>query len=100
MKDSEYLIMLAPALAAGLLIGVVFFGGLWWTVKKGLSSSKPALWFAISLLIRLGIVVGGFYLVAGGSWQRLLACVAGFTAARFLILRMTRPVVAGQHRRD
>ena len=39
------LLLLAPALAAGLLLGAFFFGGLWWTVIKGASSQRPALWF-------------------------------------------------------
>ena len=34
---NEFLI-LAVALAAGLLLGAFFFGGLWWTVRKGASS--------------------------------------------------------------
>jgi F1F0 ATPase subunit 2 len=25
-----------------VLLGVIFFGGLWWTVRKGLSSKRPA----------------------------------------------------------
>jgi F1F0 ATPase subunit 2 len=37
--------ILAVALAAGLLLGAVFFGGLWWTVRKGVSSKRPALGF-------------------------------------------------------
>jgi F1F0 ATPase subunit 2 len=31
---------------AGLLLGAIFFGGLWWTVRKGVSSKRPALWFS------------------------------------------------------
>ncbi len=30
---------------AGLLLGAIFFGGLWWTVRKGASSRRSALWF-------------------------------------------------------
>ena len=29
-------VMLAPALAAGVLLGAIFFGGLWWTVRKSI----------------------------------------------------------------
>ena len=39
------LLSLAVALAAGLLLGALFFGGLWWTVIRGSSSAHPALWF-------------------------------------------------------
>jgi hypothetical protein len=27
---------------AGVLLGALFFGGLWWTVRRGLSSKRPA----------------------------------------------------------
>ena len=36
-------LLLALALSAGVLLGAVFFGGLWWTVRKGVSSEQPAL---------------------------------------------------------
>ena len=39
---------------AGLVLGAIFFGGLWWTVRKGLSSQQPALWFLGSMLLRMG----------------------------------------------
>ena len=37
---------LALAWVAGVLLGAIFFGGLWWTVRKGVSSQQPALWFS------------------------------------------------------
>ena len=64
---------LVSALAAGFLLGAFFFGGLWWTVQRGLSSRRPALWFLGSLLLRTGISVAGFYLASGGHLERLQA---------------------------
>ncbi len=49
---------------AGLLLGATFFGGLWWTVRKGLTAKQPALWFLGSTLLRMGIALVGFYLSA------------------------------------
>jgi F1F0 ATPase subunit 2 len=72
------------------LLGALFFGGLWWTVLKGLTSPRPALWFLGSMLLRTGITLSGFYLVSGGDWQRLLACLAGFVIARLVVTRLTR----------
>ena len=84
---------LALALAAGLLLGAIFFGGLWWTVRKGVSSTRPALWFLGSMLLRMGIVLAGFYFVGRRDWQRLVACLLGFIIARFIVMRLTRPPV-------
>ena len=80
---------------AGCLLGTLFFGGLWWTVCKGVSSKRPALWFLGSLLLRTGIVLAGFYFVSGGHWERLVACLLGFVIARFLV---TLRVRSGQAR--
>lgn len=75
---------------AGAGLGVIFFGGLWWTVRKGMASTQPALWFFGSLLIRMGLALAGFYLVGAGQWERLLACLLGFIAARLIITRLSR----------
>ena len=67
------ILILALALAAGLLLGAIFFGGLWWTVRKGVSSKQPALWFFGSLLLRMSIALAGFYFVGREHWERLAA---------------------------
>lgn len=81
---------LVSALAAGFFLGAVFFGGLWWTVQRGLSSKRPALWFLGSLLLRTGTATAGFYFASGGHWERLLICLLGFFIMRRIVLRITR----------
>jgi F1F0 ATPase subunit 2 len=79
---------LALALLAGALLGVFFFGGLWWTVQKGVTS---ALWFLGSLVLRTSLVLAGFYLATQGHWSRLAACLLGFLFARLIVVkRLTR----------
>ena len=86
-------VILVLAGGAGVLLGAIFFGGLWWTVQRGLSSKRPASWFLVSLLLRTSIILAGFYVVSGGHWDRLLACLLGFIMARFLVTRLTSPPV-------
>jgi F1F0 ATPase subunit 2 len=82
---------LALALLAGALLGVFFFGGLWWTVQKGVTSETPALWFLGSLVLRTSLVLAGFYLATQGHWSRLAACLLGFLFARLIVVkRLTR----------
>lgn len=81
---------------AGLFLGAVFFGGLWWTVRKALASTGPAWWFLGSFLLRIGIVVTGFFLVSAGNWQRLVACLLGFVVARLVVTRLTKPPLTNQ----
>jgi F1F0 ATPase subunit 2 len=78
------------AFIAGIGLGTFFFGGLWFTVKKAVASKYAAVWFLGSSLARTGIVLMGFYYAAQGNWQRLLVCVAGFIAARFLVIWFTK----------
>jgi F1F0 ATPase subunit 2 len=89
MTMHEFFLVAATAVAGGML-GAMFFGGLWLTVRKGVASPRPALWFFCSLLFRMGIALAGFYFVAGGRWERLLACLLGFVAARLIVMRMTK----------
>jgi F1F0 ATPase subunit 2 len=88
MHDATPLILAGPA---GFLLGAIFFGGLWWTVGKGISSPRPALWFMGSLVVRTTIALAGFYAVSDGDWRRLPPCLLGFALARPVIGWLTRP---------
>lgn len=81
---------LALAFVAGAGLGMIFFAGLWWTVRKGVSSPRPALWFLGSGLLRMSVVLAGFYFVAGGQFRRLVACLVGFIIARVVVTWLTR----------
>jgi F1F0 ATPase subunit 2 len=78
------------ALAIGILLGALFFGGLWWTVRRGLSAANPALWFGLSALARMAIILSGLYYVARTGWPTLLACLCGLLIARVAATRLTR----------
>lgn len=80
---------LTLALAAGLALGAMFFGGLWWTVRKGIASPVPALWFLGSMLLRTSLALAGFFYASAGEWRSLLACLAGFVIARIFVMRLT-----------
>ncbi|MET3999802.1 ATP synthase subunit I [Marinobacterium sp. MBR-109] len=82
----------ALSATAGLGLGAVFFGGLWWTVRRGINSPHPALLFLASLLLRMSITLAGFYWVANGHWQQLLACLLGFVIARLILMRVLGPL--------
>lgn len=83
------MIDLLLAMIFGVVLGTLYFGGLWWTVKKAVCAMRPASWFIVSLLLRLGITLSGFYFVAGDDWKKLLACLLGFIAARAIVIRLT-----------
>ena len=88
---------LVLALVAGVLLGAIFFGGLWWTVQKVVSSNRSTLWFFVSLLMRTSILLAGFYFIAHGHWERLLMCLLGFVVARPIVMGFTRAVEKSTH---
>jgi len=87
---NETLTLMLSWMVGGAL-GAIFFGGLWWTVRKGVSSSSPAFWFFGSMLLRTGVALAGFYFVGRGHWERLLVCLLGFVVARLVVMWLTRP---------
>jgi F1F0 ATPase subunit 2 len=87
----DEVVLLAPAFAAGVSLGAFFFGGLWWTVIRGVSSQQPALWFFGSMLLRTTVTLAGFYFVGREHWERWLPCLLGFALARLVVTWLTRP---------
>jgi len=88
---SSLAFVLLLALVAGMLLGAIFFGGLWWTVRNGLTAHRPALWFICSMMLRIGIVMIGFHFLlslSGNSWEPLLGGVLGFILARLSATRL------------
>ncbi len=92
---NEYLVLI-PVFLAGALLGVFFFGGLWWTVQQGLTSAWPAVWFLGSLLIRTAATLAGFYVVSQGHWLKLVVCMVGFVIARFVIMARVRRAITDE----
>ncbi len=74
----------------GLILGTIFFGGLWLTVKNAATSKMPGLLFLGSFIFRAGIVLLGLYYTGGGHWERSVFCLIGFIIARFVIIYLTK----------
>jgi F1F0 ATPase subunit 2 len=65
----------------GLILGLLYFGGLWLTVRRLPTTRHPISLAIGSLVLRLGLCLGGFAGFLGLSQPvplPLLACVAGF----------------------
>lgn len=84
-------VSLGSALVTGVLLGLMFFGGLWWTVRKVVSVKHPAFWVFASLMLRMTFALAGFYFISDGHWERLLVCLLGFFIARLAVMRLTGP---------
>lgn len=84
------LVMDLLVLLGGAGLGLLFFGGLWFTSKKMLTSKRVVLWYLGSLFIRVGITLLGFYYMGQNSLVYMLICLLGFIIARFIVIKMTK----------
>lgn len=91
---------LGLAALAGAGLGALHFGGLWWTVRRLPTSERPGLLMAGSLVLRLVLLAAGVFLVGQGRWENLAACLAGFVAARSVMVRRLGPIRMREGRSD
>ena len=78
-------------LLVGFALGIVFYGGLWLTVRA-LPKSRHALLLTLaSFWGRTALVLAGLLLAMDGSWQRALVCLVGFAMARIALARWVPP---------
>lgn len=94
MSEAFILIL---AWMSGIVLAGVFFGGLWWTVRRGVVSKQPAMLFMCSFLLRMVVTVSGFLLVGHGDWKRMVVCLIGFVVARLLVIWLTRQPLEANH---
>jgi len=79
--------LLSGAFAAGLVLGAFYFIALWRTVRKIPDTQSPARLILGSLVVRMAVVLPGFYFVMSGHWERLVMALIGFILARKLLTR-------------
>ncbi len=81
---------------AGLVLGTVFYGGLWATIRRASRATRPWPWFIGSFVLRLAVAGGGFLLLARHGLWPLVGALAGFVSAKPLVAR----AVLGREERD
>ena len=83
---------LLAAFAAGLLLGVVYFGGLWWTVRRLPTWERPALAFLVSFAVRMGVALVGLLLMARAGVAYLITGLVAMVWVRVVLTRRYGPV--------
>jgi F1F0 ATPase subunit 2 len=76
----------------GMGLGIIHFGGLWWTVQQLTTARYPARMSLSSMVVRWTGTLAGLYWVMDGQWERLISCVIGFIAARTVLVRRFGPI--------
>jgi F1F0 ATPase subunit 2 len=75
----------------GVLLGLTYFGGLWFTVQRLSTARHPALMAFASFLLRIVLLLFTIYWVMDGRFERLVILLVGFFLARQVLLVRLRP---------
>ncbi len=70
-----------------MALGTLYFSGLWNTVKKLPDTERPFASLLWSFVLRASLVLAGFYMAMGSSWERLAAALLGFILMREILVR-------------
>jgi F1F0 ATPase subunit 2 len=84
--DATLIFTMIAAFAAGLALGTFYFTALWWTVRQLPVAHSPARLMLTSFIIRMAVLMAGFFLIMGtGHWERLAAAMLGFIIVRKIL---------------
>ena len=70
---------------AGLALGILFYGGLWLTVRALPASHHPTALMIGSYWGRTAVTIAGLLWAMDGSWQRAVVSMGGFLLARVIL---------------
>lgn len=73
------------AFAGGIILGLLFFGGLYLTIQKLESVKNPALIMMLSFVVRMGILLFAFYFIAKSGYKEVLFALAGVILTRIVM---------------
>lgn len=91
-------LLLGAGAIAGIVLGLAYFGGLWWTVRRLPSSRRPGLWITASVLLRLALLLPILYLLLQLGFAPFAATVGGFIVARIALSRWFHADTGGGRR--
>ena len=83
----SWVILVVLGCVAGLTLGLLFFGGLWWTTQRLATSSRPALVVSVSLLVRTGVLALALVVLARADVSLLVGAAVGLVIARIVLTR-------------
>ncbi len=82
------------AVLGGAALGLFYYAGLWFTLRRLPEQAHPALWVFGSFTLRLAVSMAGFYAILGSdrNLTRLGLALLAFIMARVLLTRRLRPI--------
>ena len=74
-------------LMSGILLGLFYFGGLWWTIGRMGRTENPMSFYLVSLAVRLAILLLSFFFFLNVGVFHLIVAFVGFMIARLSLVR-------------
>lgn len=85
------------AFGAGLGLGLVYFGGLWWTSRRIARAAWPQAFYFVSFALRMALLLGGIWLVTGARAATTALCLVGvLVGRRLMVAYVQRGAVSGE----
>jgi len=82
-------------LPAGMVIGSFHFGGLWLTIHWLTSERSRGVKFAAGFVLRSFVTLTAVFMVSGGEWIGMTACLAGMWIMRKICILTLQPKPVG-----
>lgn len=70
----------------GLFLGVLYFGGLYFTTQRFNNAKSPALFMILSFVLRMGVLIAGFYYLSKSGSKNILIGLLAVMLVRFIML--------------
>jgi len=70
----------------GVFLGIIFFGGLYWSVNKLPKVKHPAFLMIVSALVRMVILITGIYFIAGNDIKKILSTLGGVIIVKIIMI--------------
>lgn len=83
-------IQLLWAGGGGFLLGLWYFGALWWTARRVPGAAKPYLVLAVSFVVRMALLLCGLYFLTRGQPVLLAAALVTLWLSRQAVMSYVR----------
>lgn len=70
----------------GIILGIIFFGGLYWSVNQLAKVRYPAVLMIASAFVRMGILLFGIFLLADNNIKNMLSIVVGIILVKVVMI--------------
>ena len=74
------------AFLIGIVLGVLYFGGLYLSVERLNRVKHPSILMVLSFILRMGLLVVVFFYISKGGYKDILFTLGGLILVRFIMI--------------